>query len=36
MIEAVRSRKKAIGIDNVNRVLIQPHCRMEQDIEQVI
>ena len=36
MIEAVRSRKKAIGIDNVNRVLIQPHWRMEQDIEQVI
>jgi type II secretory pathway predicted ATPase ExeA len=36
LIEAVRSRKKTIGIDNVNRVLIQPHWRMEKDINQVI
>jgi type II secretory pathway predicted ATPase ExeA len=36
MVEAVRSRKKTIGIDNVNRVLIQPHWRIEQDIEQFL
>ncbi len=36
MIEAVRSRKKTIGIDNVNRVLIQPHWRIEKDIEHII
>nr|WP_287413339.1 AAA family ATPase [Pseudodesulfovibrio sp.] len=36
MIESVRSRTKAVGIDNVNRVLIQPHWRMEQDIEHII
>jgi MSHA biogenesis protein MshM len=33
MVEAVRSRKKTIDIDNVNRVLIQPHFRMDQDVE---
>ncbi len=31
MVEAVRSRKKTIGIDNVNHVLIQPHLRLEKD-----
>ncbi len=36
MIEAVRSRKKTIGIDNVNQVLIQPHWRIEKDIEHFI
>ena len=36
MIEAVRSRKKPIGIDTVNRVLIQPHWRVEKDIEHII
>ncbi len=36
MIEAVRSRKKTIGIDNVNQVLIQPHWRVEKDIEHII
>ncbi len=35
MIEAVRERKKTIGIDTVNRVLIQPHWRLEQDIEHI-
>lgn len=35
MIEAVRSRKKTIGIDNVNQVLIQPHWRVEKDIEHI-
>ena len=36
MIEAVRARKKPIGIDNVNRVLIQPHWRIEKDIEHLL
>jgi type II secretory pathway predicted ATPase ExeA len=36
MIEAVRSRKKTIGIDNVNRVLIQPHWRIEKDVEHIL
>ncbi len=36
MIEAVRSRKKTIGIDNVNTVLIQPHWRIEKDIEHIL
>jgi type II secretory pathway predicted ATPase ExeA len=32
MLEAVRSQDKSIDIDNVNRVLIQPHWRKECDI----
>lgn len=36
MIEAVRSGKKKIDIDNVNRVLIQPHWRIEKDIEHLV
>lgn len=36
MVEAVRSRKKTIDIDNVNRVLIQPHWRIEKDIEHIL
>ncbi len=36
MIEAVRSQKKTIGIDNVNAVLIQPHWRIEKDIEHIL
>lgn len=36
MVEAVRSREKTIGIDNVNRVLIQPHWRIEKDIEHIL
>jgi len=35
MLEAVRCRKKIIDLDNVNRVLIQPHWRKEQDLEQL-
>ena len=35
MLEAVRSRKKIIDLDNVNHVLIQPHWRKEQDLEQI-
>ena len=35
MIEAIRSRKKTIDIENVNKVLIQPHWRLEKDIEQI-
>ncbi len=35
MIQAVRSRQKTISIDNVNQVLIQPHWRIEKDIEHI-
>jgi MSHA biogenesis protein MshM len=35
MLEAVRSRKKIIDLDTVNRVLIQPHWRKEQDLNQL-
>jgi type II secretory pathway predicted ATPase ExeA len=34
LLEAVRDRKKTIDIDNVNRVLIQPHWRNDNDIQQ--
>ena len=33
LLEAVRSRKKSIDLDIVNRVLIQPHWRVDNDIE---
>lgn len=36
MVEAIRSREKIIGITNVNRVLIQPHWRIECDAEQFL
>ncbi len=36
MIEAVRRRKKTIDIDNVNSVLIQPHWRIEKDLEHIL
>jgi len=32
MIEAVRSANKTIDIDNVNRVLLQPHWQKEADL----
>ena len=32
MIEAVRSANKTIDIDNVNRVLLQPHWQKESDL----
>jgi hypothetical protein len=32
MIEAVRSASKTIDIDNVNRVLMQPHWQKETDL----
>ena len=35
MIEAVRSRKKQIDIENVNRILIQPHWRIDRDVEHL-
>lgn len=35
MVEAVRTGKKTIGIENVNGVLIQPHLRIEKDAEYV-
>jgi type II secretory pathway predicted ATPase ExeA len=34
MLEAVRDRKKSIDIQIVNRVLIQPHWRVDYEIEQ--
>jgi MSHA biogenesis protein MshM len=36
MIEAVRARNKTIDIANVNRVLIQPHWRIEKDIDHLL
>lgn len=33
MLEAVRLRNKNIGLENVNRVLIQPHWRKDYDME---
>jgi len=35
MLEAVRQRSKTIGLDTVNRVLIQPHWRKEQDMQNI-
>ncbi len=35
MLEAVRQRSKTIGLDTVNRVLIQPHWRKEQDLQNI-
>ncbi len=34
MLEAVRLREKQIGLNNVNKVLIQPHWRKDYDLEQ--
>jgi len=36
MLEAVRSHKKTIDIDTVNRVLIQPHWRIENDLTHIM
>lgn len=36
MLEAVRRQKKIIDLDNVNRVLIQPHWRTEYELETLI
>ena len=36
LIEGVRSQKKTIGIDNVNAVLIQPHWRIEKNVEHIL
>ena len=36
MIQAIRSGHKTIGIKIVNQVLIQPHFRIEQDIEKLL
>ncbi len=32
LLEAVRMQQKQIGLENVNRVLIQPHWRQENDL----
>ena len=34
MLEAVRAQKRAVDIELVNRVLVQPHWRMDYDIKQ--
>lgn len=33
MLEAVRDRKQVVGLDQVNRVLMQPHWRKDHDLE---
>ncbi|MCP4377106.1 MAG: AAA family ATPase [bacterium] len=33
MLEAVRDQTKEVGLDQINRVLLQPHWRRHQDIE---
>jgi type II secretory pathway predicted ATPase ExeA len=33
LLEAVRARTKTVDLDNVNRVLIQPHWRQDYDVE---
>jgi type II secretory pathway predicted ATPase ExeA len=33
MLEAVRDRKQVVGLDQVNRVLLQPHWRKDHDME---
>ena len=35
MLEAVRDRKHVVGIDQVNRVLMQPHWRKDHDLTPV-
>ena len=32
MLEAVRDRTRTIGLEQVNRVLMQPHWRQERDL----
>jgi hypothetical protein len=34
MLQAVRAAEKTIDIDNVNRVLIQPHWRKDVDLTE--
>jgi type II secretory pathway predicted ATPase ExeA len=33
MLEAVRDRKQVVGIEQVNRVLMQPHWRKDHDLD---
>ena len=35
LLEAVRSRKKIIDLENVNRILIQPHWRIDHELEYI-
>lgn len=35
LLEAVRARTKIVNLDNVNRVLIQPHWRQDYDLEHL-
>ena len=36
LLEAVRARKRTVDLDNVNRVLMQPHWREERDIDSAL
>jgi len=36
LLEAVRARKRIVDLDNVNRVLMQPHWREERDIDSAL
>ena len=33
LLETVRDRKQVVGLEQVNRVLMQPHWRKEHDME---
>jgi type II secretory pathway predicted ATPase ExeA len=33
MLEALRDRQQVVGLDQVNRVLLQPHWRKDHDLE---
>jgi len=35
MLETVRDRKQVVGLDQVNRVLMQPHWRKDHDVEAI-
>jgi hypothetical protein len=34
LLQAVREQKKQVSLSNVNRVLLQPHWRVEYDLDQ--
>lgn len=36
MLETVRTQKRTIDIDNVNRILIQPHWRIEDNLKHIL
>jgi len=36
LLEAVRDRKRTVDLKQVNRVLLQPHWRREQDLPEAL